>query len=79
MVRRSSLSNPLRCSPTRFGLLTAAGLPSTIKHAYKKLFLNKDHSLGDLVVELKESDSAEETHVARLIEFISGSERGVIR
>ncbi|HCI91116.1 MAG TPA: acyl-[acyl-carrier-protein]--UDP-N-acetylglucosamine O-acyltransferase [Verrucomicrobiales bacterium] len=51
----------------------------TIKHAYKKLFLNKDHSLGDLVVELKESDSAEETHVARLIEFISGSERGVIR
>ena len=51
----------------------------SIKNAYKKLFLTKKQSLGELVSELEASDSASETHVARLIDFIRGSERGVIR
>lgn len=51
----------------------------SIKNAYKKLFLTKEKGLSVLVEELATSDSADEPHVARLIEFISSSERGVIR
>ena len=51
----------------------------SIKQAYKKLFLAKEKNLSNQVEELKESASAQEPHVARLIDFITHSERGVIR
>ncbi|MFK7911864.1 MAG: acyl-ACP--UDP-N-acetylglucosamine O-acyltransferase [Akkermansiaceae bacterium] len=51
----------------------------SIKRAYRKIFLNKKTSLGDLVYEVEKSDYAEEAHVMRLIEFVKNSERGVIR
>ena len=50
-----------------------------IKTAYKALFLTKEKSLGTLVEELAESEDANNPHVARLIDFIQNSERGVIR
>ena len=51
----------------------------SIKNAYKELFLTKEKALGTIVEELATSDTANEPHVARLIEFIRSSERGVIR
>ncbi len=51
----------------------------SIKNAYKELFLTKENSLGAIVEELAATDAANEPHVARLIEFIRSSERGVIR
>ncbi len=50
-----------------------------IKTAYKKLFLSKKLSLTSLIDELEQTESAQEPHVQRLIEFIRHSERGVIR
>jgi len=50
-----------------------------LKKAYKKLFLGKKKNLAELTEELAASEFAEDKNVARLIEFIRGSERGVIR
>jgi UDP-N-acetylglucosamine acyltransferase len=50
-----------------------------LKQAYKKLFLGKKNNLAELTEELAESKVAEDVNVARLIEFIRNSERGVIR
>ena len=50
-----------------------------IKNAYKKLFLSKKESLASLIDKLDQTDSSQEPHVKRLIEFIRDSERGVIR
>ena len=50
-----------------------------LKHAYKKLFLDKKTNLAQLTDELAQSEIAGDFNVARLIEFIHGSERGVIR
>ncbi|MBK1832133.1 acyl-ACP--UDP-N-acetylglucosamine O-acyltransferase [Verrucomicrobiaceae bacterium R5-34] len=51
----------------------------SIKNAYRKLFLSKKYSLTSLIDELEGTETAQETHVKRLIEFIRQSERGVIR
>ncbi len=51
----------------------------TLKQAYKKLFLGKKKNFAELTDELAESEYAEDKNVARLIEFIRNSERGVIR
>ena len=50
-----------------------------LKHAYKKLFLGKKTNFTELTSELAASDLSQDPHVARLVEFIRGSERGVIR
>ena len=50
-----------------------------LKRAYKKLFLSKKVNLAQLTEELAESELAEDVNVARLIDFIRSSERGVIR
>lgn len=50
-----------------------------LKHAYKKLFLDKKINLTQVNEDLAASELARDKHVARLIEFIRGSERGVIR
>jgi UDP-N-acetylglucosamine acyltransferase len=50
-----------------------------LKKAYKKLFLSKKNNLAELTEELAGSEFAEDIHVARLIEFVRSSERGVIR
>ena len=50
-----------------------------LKSAYKKLFLSKKDNLAERTDQLAASELAEDVHVARLIEFIRGSERGVIR
>lgn len=50
-----------------------------LKHAYKKLFLGKKTNLTELTDDLAESDLSQDPQVARLVEFIRGSERGVIR
>lgn len=50
-----------------------------LKHAYKKLFLGKKTNLTELTDDLAGSEFAQDPHVARLVEFIRGSERGVIR
>ena len=52
---------------------------NSLKKAYKKLFLSKRNNLAELTEELAGSELAEDPHVARLIEFIRSSERGVIR
>lgn len=51
----------------------------SIKRAYRRLFLSKDRGLGELASELGGTELAREPHVARLLEFISSSERGVVR
>ena len=50
-----------------------------LKQAYKKLFLGKKANLTQLTDELAQSEIAGDFNVARLIEFIHSSERGVIR
>jgi len=50
-----------------------------LKKAYKKLFLGKKKNLAELTEELAASEYAEDKNVARLIEFIRSSERGVVR
>ncbi|MBT8036631.1 MAG: acyl-ACP--UDP-N-acetylglucosamine O-acyltransferase [Verrucomicrobiae bacterium] len=50
-----------------------------LKKAYKKLFLSKKNNMAELTEELATSEHAEDVHVARLIDFISTSERGVVR
>ena len=50
-----------------------------LKRAYKKLFLSKKVNLAQLTEELAESDLVDDVNVARLIDFIRTSERGVIR
>jgi len=50
-----------------------------LKKAYRKLFLSKKDNLAKLTEELADSELATDSHVARLIEFIRSSERGVIR
>lgn len=50
-----------------------------LKRAYKKLFLGKKVNLAQLTEELAGSELAEDVNVARLIDFIRTSERGVIR
>jgi len=52
---------------------------SALKKTYKKLFLSKKNNMAKLTEELAESELASDVHVARLIEFIQSSERGVIR
>jgi UDP-N-acetylglucosamine acyltransferase len=50
-----------------------------LKQAYKKLFLKKDGNLATSISSLKATHSADTPHVAHLIQFIEGSERGVTR
>lgn len=50
-----------------------------LKTAYKKLFLNKSSNLASASKELASHEAADNQHVARLIEFINNSERGVTR
>lgn len=50
-----------------------------LKTAYKKLFLNKKANLSTLTDEFAKLDVAEDSSVARLVDFIRTSERGVIR
>jgi UDP-N-acetylglucosamine acyltransferase len=50
-----------------------------LKAAYRKLFLKKEGNLGAAVDSLKNSYAADSPHVAHLIEFIEGSERGITR
>ena len=50
-----------------------------LKNAYKKLFFNKKTNLADMTNELAESELGKDKNVARLIEFIRASERGVTR
>jgi len=52
---------------------------NALKKAYKKLFLGKKNNLAELTEELAETEFAKDAKVARLIEFIRSSERGVIR
>ena len=55
------------------------GTRRALKKAYKKLFLSKKNNLAKLTEELAESEWATDVNVARMIEFIRSSERGVIR
>ena len=50
-----------------------------LKRAYKKLFLSKKVNLAQLTEELAGSELTEDVNVARLIDFIRSSDRGVIR
>lgn len=50
-----------------------------LKKAYKKVFLSKKNNLAKLTEELAASEVATDANVARLIDFIQSSERGVIR
>lgn len=50
-----------------------------LKTAFKKLFLKKELNMAAQVETLKEHPDAKNPLVARLIEFISQSERGVVR
>lgn len=50
-----------------------------LKTAYKKLFLKKDLNMASQVETLLEHPDSKNPRVARLIEFISQSERGVLR
>lgn len=50
-----------------------------LKNAYKKLFFNKKNNLTETANELAESELGKDKNVARLIEFIKSSERGVTR
>lgn len=50
-----------------------------LKHAYKKLFLGKKANLAQLTDELAQTEFAQDLNVARLIDFIHSSERGIIR
>ncbi|MGJ8676452.1 MAG: acyl-ACP--UDP-N-acetylglucosamine O-acyltransferase [Akkermansiaceae bacterium] len=56
-----------------------AGTVRALKNAYKKLFLNKKQNLADATDALSESDLSQDESVARIIEFIRASERGVTR
>jgi UDP-N-acetylglucosamine acyltransferase len=50
-----------------------------IKAAYKKLFLKKDGNLSTSISSLKATHTGDHPHVARLIQFIEASQRGVTR
>jgi UDP-N-acetylglucosamine acyltransferase len=50
-----------------------------LKAAYKKLFLKKDQNLANAISSLKATHDADNPHVAHLIHFIEGSERGITR
>ena len=50
-----------------------------LKNAYKKLFFNKKNNLADSINDLADSELGKDKNVARLIEFIRASERGVTR
>ena len=50
-----------------------------LKAAYKKLFLKKDGNLANALSSLKATHAADTPQVARLIQFIETSERGIIR
>jgi UDP-N-acetylglucosamine acyltransferase len=50
-----------------------------LKTAYKKLFLSKTNNLSSLTDEFSQNEAAQNPSVARLIEFIRTSERGVTR
>lgn len=50
-----------------------------LKSAYKKLFLKKDNNLAVALSSLKADRPASNPHVAHLISFIEGSQRGVTR
>ena len=50
-----------------------------LKSAYKKLFLKKDLNLGIALSSLKATAAASNPHVAKLIEFVESSTRGVTR
>jgi UDP-N-acetylglucosamine acyltransferase len=51
----------------------------SIKSAYKKLFLKKDGNLATALDALKATPEGDQPHVAALIRFIEGSQRGVTR
>lgn len=51
----------------------------SLKAAYKKLFLKKDQNLANAISSLKATHDADNPHVAHLIHFIEGSERGITR
>ena len=51
----------------------------SIKNAYKKLFLPKGENMTALVDALASTEAIDEPYVARLVEFIRSSERGVVR
>lgn len=50
-----------------------------LKTAYKKLFLNKSNNLTTATDELSNTDITSDSSVARLIDFIRTSERGITR
>ena len=50
-----------------------------LRHAYRKLFLNKEANMSLQLSSLKEHPAIQNPHVSHLIDFIEGSERGVIR
>ncbi|MBT8043745.1 MAG: acyl-ACP--UDP-N-acetylglucosamine O-acyltransferase [Verrucomicrobiae bacterium] len=50
-----------------------------LKKAYKQLFLSKQSNLAERTEQLAQSEHARDASVARLIEFVRSSERGLIR
>jgi UDP-N-acetylglucosamine acyltransferase len=51
----------------------------SLRHAYKKLFLRKDHNMATSLNSLKASSAANNPHCLHLIDFIESSARGVTR
>ena len=50
-----------------------------LKSAYKTLFLKKETNLASRIAILRDSEAAQDPEVQRVIDFLTSSERGVVR